>query len=98
MRLSGDGESAAPARNETGILFANPAPGKVRFHTAKSKHSSPRRCELPRRPEYAEGRHAVLAARSGKIERRKNVEGEHRASCRERNFGGQIAVSYSTRG
>src|SRR6266403_1364668 len=34
------------------------------------------------------GRHAVLAARSGKIERRKNVEGEHRASCRERNFGG----------
>src|SRR4029077_8661325 len=33
-------------------------------------------------------RHAVLAARSGKIERRKNVEGQHRASCRERNFGG----------
>jgi len=31
--------------------------------------------------------HALLAARSGKIERRENVEGEHRASCCERRFG-----------
>jgi len=50
----GWGKRGTSEGTKTGILFANPAPGKVRFHTAKSKHSSPRRCELPRRPEYAE--------------------------------------------